>query len=112
MLTFSRRIALVTAIVAGLSAVGTADEAKQRYTAIYVTDMHCTECAKKIARKLYAVPGVVQVKADVPKDLAFVVHQKTKDPAPRALWEAVENAGFVVTKMHTPGGVIDKKPQR
>lgn len=84
---------------------------KPRYTSIWVTDMHCGECAKKIARKLYVVPGVVQVKANVPKNLAFVIHQKNKDPLPKSLWDAVESAGFQVVKIQTPEIVITEKPK-
>lgn len=106
----TRRSALAAFAALGVSSTAFAEE-KKRYSAIYVTDMHCTECARKIARKLYAVPGVVQVKANVPKDLAFVIHQKNKDPDPRALWQAVEDAGFEVVKIHTPNVVLTEKPR-
>ena len=105
------------ATLAGLAALGLAnsigaEEAKKRVTAIYVTDMHCENCAKKLAAKLYVVPGVVQVKANVAKDVAFVIHQKTKDPQPAALWDAVEAAGFEIDKLHTPAAVLTEKPNR
>ena len=38
--------------------------------------MHCSNCAKKIARKLYNVSGVVKVQANVAKDYAVVTPQE------------------------------------
>ena len=107
----SRRTAIAGTAALGLASVSLAQEAKQKFTAIYVTDLHCDNCAKKLASKLYAVPGVVQVKANVPKDVAFVIHQKTKDPQPLALWEATETAGFQVVKLQSPTVVLTEKPQ-
>ena len=89
----SRRLAIACSARLCLNPVGLAEEAKPKFTAIYVTDMHCNYCDEKLAAKIYTVPGVVQVKANVPKDVAFVIHQKTKDPQPLALWEAAEAAG-------------------
>ncbi len=82
-----------------------------KYTTIYVDDMHCADCAKKIANKLYAVSGVVEVRADVPKSIAYVVPQKDKSLSPKALWEAVEKAGFKPVKMETPDATYKQKPK-
>ncbi len=82
------------------------------FTTIHVTDMHCATCAKKIAAKLYGVPGVLEVRANVKADKAYVVPQKTKTPSPKAIWEAVEAAGFKPTKMSGPAGKFTKKPSR
>jgi|EndMetStandDraft_3_1072993.scaffolds.fasta_scaffold181300_1 copper chaperone CopZ len=81
------------------------------YTTIHVQDMHCGECAKTIARKLYALPGVVEVRADVSKNLAYVVPQKDKTVGSKAIWEAVESAGFRVVKLESPQGVYTAKPR-
>ena len=108
----SRRVAMAATALLGLSSVGLAEQAQPKFTAIYVTDMHCETCAKKLASKLYTVPGVVQVKANVAKDVAFVIHQKTKDPQPLALWEATEAAEFTIVKMHSPTAVLTEKPKR
>jgi copper chaperone CopZ len=80
------------------------------YTTIYVQNMHCADCAKQIARKLYAIPGVVEVRADVAKNIAYVVPQKDKSLHPRALWEAVESAGFQVARLEGPHGAFTSKP--
>ena len=108
----SRRVAIAGTVGLGLCTVGLAQEAQQKFTAIYVTDMHCESCAKKLASKLYTVPGVVQVKANVAKDVAFVIHQKTKDPQPLALWEATEAAEFKIVKLHSPTVVLTEKPKQ
>ena len=63
---------------------GARAETKVAYTTIHVHNMHCADCAKQIARKLYALPGVVEVRADVPKNIAYVVPQKDKSLAPPA----------------------------
>lgn len=78
-------------------------------TVVRVSDMHCAACAKKIARKLYAVPGVVQVKTDVKKHIATVTPEKTRQPNPLALWEAVEAAGFVPVELNGPAGKFTAK---
>ena len=110
------RRTLLSSLAAGVSGCavgrGAAAAEKERYSAIYLTDMHCADCARKIARKLYAVPGVVTVKADLDKNIAFVIHQKQKDPSPKALWEAVEGEGFEVVKVYTPAGFLTEKPQQ
>jgi copper chaperone CopZ len=81
------------------------------YTTIYVQDMHCGECAKTIARKLYAIPGVVEVRADVAKNIAYVVPQKDKTVPSKACWEAVESAGFRVVRLDSPQGSYTTKPR-
>src|SRR4051794_7519649 len=74
------------------------------YTTIHVHNMHCDECAKKIARKLYALPGVVEVRADVNNNIAYVVPQKDKTLSAKSMWEAVEAAGFAVARLEGPQG--------
>jgi len=81
------------------------------YTTIHVHNMHCDECAKKIARKLYAIPGVVEVRADVDNNIAYVVPQKDKKLSARAMWEAVEAAGFAVARLEGPQGAFNTKPR-
>jgi copper chaperone CopZ len=82
------------------------------YTTIHVHNMHCSDCAKQIARKLYAIPGVVEVRADVPNNIAYVVPQKDKSLSPRTMWDAVESAGFAVARLEGPHGTFNAKPTR
>lgn len=79
-------------------------------TAILVGDMHCADCAKKIASRLYAVPGVRGVRAEVKTGIAHVTPQANVQPSPRALWEAVELADFTPKKLVGPYGSFTKKP--
>lgn len=60
---------------------------------IAVEDLHCPSCAKKVARKLYAVRGVKKVSSDVKKDLVFVTLARGATPDPATLWRAVEAGG-------------------
>ncbi len=100
------------ALLALCSSPVKAEEDTSQMIHIQVTDMHCVACAKKIAAKVYAVPGVLRVKAKLEAHTAYVVPQQNKAPSLRALWEAVEGAGFEVVKLSTPnGGVYSKKPQ-
>lgn len=106
------RLAAAFCLAALLLATGLARaENKIAYTTIYVHNMHCDDCAKQIARKLYALPGVVEVRADVAKNIAYVVPQKDKTLSNRAMWEAVESAGFAVAKLEGPQGAFTAKPR-
>ena len=73
-------------------------------TAIYITNMHCPTCAKKIAGKLYRVKGVMKVKTDVKKNLAIITPQSKKQVDVKAAWAAVQAAGFKPAKLVGPQG--------
>ena len=79
--------------------------------AIYVSDMHCAGCAKKIAGKLYRVKGVVKVRTNLKQNLAIVTPQAKKQIDAKAAWVAVQKAGFKPTRMIGPQGtfVADEK---
>jgi copper chaperone CopZ len=79
--------------------------------ALYVSDMHCAGCAKKIASKLYRVKGVVKVRTYLKQNLAIVTPQAKKQIDVKAAWVAVQKAGFKPTKMIGPHGtfVADEK---
>ncbi len=76
-------------------------------TAIFVGDMHCGNCAKKVARKLYGVKGVVKVRSDIKIDVAIVTPQQNKQLDPKALWAATEASGILPIKLIGPAGVIE-----
>ncbi len=101
---------VIVASLLVLSASERASAAQPGLVLIQVKNMHCLDCAKKIARKLYVVPGVVSVKTYVKKNTALVTPQQRKTPSPRALWEAVEKAGFQPVKLVAPAGVFTSKP--
>jgi copper chaperone CopZ len=79
-------------------------------TVIEVHNMHCNDCARKIASKLYGVPGVVAVRTNVKANLAIITPQQQRRPSPKAMWEAVEKAGFKPIKLVGPQGEFTSKP--
>lgn len=85
--------------------------------AIYVDDMHCAGCAKKISGRLFKVKGVVKVRTDLKADLAIVTPQAKKQIDVKAAWEACQKAGFQPTKLVGPQGTFaadekTKAPQK
>lgn len=60
---------------------------------IAVEDLHCKSCAKKVARKLYAVKGVRKVTSSLKHDLVVVTLSKKQAVPAAALWSAVEAGG-------------------
>jgi copper chaperone CopZ len=101
----------VTSFADSAAAARPAAEAKKNETkigpnevAIYIGDMHCNNCAKKIAAKLYRVKGVVKVRTSVKENLAVVTPQAKKQIDPKAAWAAVAKAGFEPTKLVSPQG--------
>lgn len=84
--------------------------ASSEVTMIQVDDMHCADCAKKISSKLYGVPGVIAVKTNVKVHTAWITPQQQRKPSPKAMWEAVEKAGFKPVKLQGPAGTFTAKP--
>jgi len=80
-------------------------------TTIYVKSLHCKTCAKKIARKLYAVKGVTKVRTDLKANLAVVTPQKKKKLDPLALWTAAQASGFPAIKLIGPTGTYLPHPE-
>lgn len=80
-------------------------------TTITVSDMHCPSCAKKMTAQLQQVPGVAIIQANVPVGTLTVAPREPQTPSPRALWEAIEKAGFKPAKLEGPGGTFTAKPQ-
>lgn len=95
-----------------LSTAGPSRAAEVQQTLIYVEDMHCLDCAKKIAGKLYTIPGVVGVRAIVDTGIAYVTPQQTRQPSPRAMWEAIEALDFKPVKIISPYGTFTSKPRQ
>lgn len=76
-------------------------------TVIYVGDLHCKTCAKKISRRLYTVKGVLKVRTDVAADVAIVTPQAKKSLDVKSLWAAAKKAGFSPTKLVGPTGTFE-----
>ena len=112
----SRRT-VVTALLATptLLMPGIADAAARKKTnhiVVYVKDMHCGACAKRIAAKLYGVPGIVKVATNVKKNYAIVTPQRNKQPSPKAMWQATVDAKLTPVKLVAPQGTYTKLPKR
>jgi len=73
-------------------------------TVVFVDDMHCKNCAKKVARKLFTVKGVVKVRTDLKLDVAIVTPQKDKKLKVKELWSAAEAAEIPPVKIVGPEG--------
>lgn len=90
-----------------IPAVKKALKMRDNETAIFVGNMHCAGCAKKVARKLYGVKGVVKVRSDLKIDVAIVTPQHNRQLDPKALWAATEKSGILPVKLIGPAGVIE-----
>ncbi len=81
-------------------------------TVISIEDLDCPICARNVKAAVEAVAGVSAAKIDVDKQEALVTPADGKTPSPKALWEAVESAGFKPTKLVGPDGTFTKKPAK
>ena len=85
--------------------------AAEASTTLTVEGMHCGGCAKKIAAKLKAIPGVEDVQADVKTSQISVSTKANQRASARAMWEAVEKAGYKTVKLVGPSGSFTEKPK-
>ncbi len=110
----ARYVAGLLILAAALTLIGgsVGQAANTATTTIRVKDMHCEACAAKIRRGLFSVAGVVNVKTDVKAHLAVIVPQQSRQPSPRAMWEAVEKAGFQIMQLDGPSGAFTLKPRQ
>lgn len=105
------RYGLAVAVVGLLALTGLAQSPNQYQTTITIPEMECQGCAKKIADKLYAVPGVGTVQANVQSRILLVTPRPQTAISPRQIWEAIEAAGKNPTKLQGPNGTFTTKPQ-
>jgi copper chaperone CopZ len=102
-------IALTLLALVALSAAAQNNAAP--HTAITIPEMECQDCAKKVADKIYTVPGVGTVQANYQTHVLIVTPRPQSAMSPRQLWEAVEAAGKKPTKLECPAGTFTAKPQ-
>lgn len=81
------------------------------YTKVTLTELHCMGCAKRIAKKVNAVPGVAQMRVDLKAKTLYVIHKPGMTPSPRAVWVAIEEEEHTPVRMETPKGVFTEKPK-
>ena len=97
-------------IICCLAPVMSLQAAEPVMTTIYVKDLHCPTCAKRVSGRLYTVAGVVEVTTDVKAKTAVVKPQANKTPSPRAMWDAVIKSGFQPVKLVGPTGTFTSRP--
>src|SRR5436309_1680633 len=64
---------------------------------LHVAGMHCASCVDRVERALRAVPGVGDVAVNLALGQARVESADGTPPAPAALRQAVEGAGYSLT---------------
>ena len=101
--------ALISATVGISSDLRAAENAN---TSIAIEGMHCAGCAKKVASRLKSVGGVADAQVNVETGTAAVTPKAKSMLSPRALWDAIENAGYTPTKLSGPSGTFTKKPEK
>lgn len=110
MRNLSRR-ALALALLALVALNANAQTTGSPHTTIAIPEMECQGCAKKVADKIYKVPGVGTVQANYQTRVLIVTPRPQSAMSPRQLWEAVEAAGKKPTKLECPAGTFTAKPQ-
>ena len=105
-----RRIVLALGVAALFFPVA-ARSAEPAPIHIGIKGMHCAGCASKVTKQLQGVGGVVSARADAKTANAIVVAKQDASPSPKALWEAVERAGYKPVKIVTPEGTFTSKPK-
>lgn len=86
----ARRALVAVALV--ILAAPPARAAEMLVVEIKADAMCCAGCAKKVAGQLYAAPGVVDVKADVPSRLVTITARPSQKLTLERLWNAVVKA--------------------
>lgn len=80
-------------------------------TTISIPDLHCASCAKKVTTRLTTLAGVEKAEADVKAKTITVTPKVGALLSPKAVWEAVELAEQVPTKLSGPSGTFTSKPK-
>ena len=81
-------------------------------TRISVDGMSCAGCAKTVGKAVSGVEGVESAVADVKTKTLTVTAKKGASPSPKAMWEAVEKAGYTPTRIEGAAGTFEKKPTK
>ncbi len=81
-------------------------------TIVSIKGMHCAGCANKVTKKLQAVPNVKSASVDADRGSAVVITAAGNDLSPKAVWEAVEGAGYKPTELKGPTGTFTAKPAK
>ena len=106
--------AVVASVLAWMMACGAIVDGadKPSGTQVSIKGMHCVSCANKVTKKLQAVPNVKSASVDPEKGSAVIVTADGKELSPKAVWEAVESAGYKPTELSGPTGTFKTKPTK
>ena len=105
-------VVMAISALAGFEATSAQKPAsKPPSTTITVPEMHCVNCAKKMAGEISKVAGAGQVFANLEATTITILHKENATPSPKALWEAVERAGFDPSRLQNSSGVFTRKPK-
>jgi copper chaperone CopZ len=75
-------------------------------TVIFVEDLHCATCAKKVTSRLFKQKGVQRVRTSIALDAAVVTPQAKKTLDTTAAWAALQAAGYQPTRLVGPAGTF------
>lgn len=105
-------VCLGLALATGLLMPAPSSAGTSAPTVITIPDMDCPECAKEVAGVLGKVPGVAKVDTNPKARTVTVRPRADATPSPRALWEAVERAGYEPQRLQGPSGTFASKPKK
>jgi len=92
-------------------AVGQQQQQQQvALTSLYVSNMHCEGCAKRLRTKLYKLPNVLKVTTNVQSGVAIITPTTGKSVTVKKVWDAAEAEKFKVVKIADNSGTHNKKP--
>ena len=107
-----RLLAAVPILLLAIAGDIRADGPVPATTTLTVADLDCPVCAKKLAAKLVAVPGVEKAEPNVEAKTVKVTHKAGEKLSPKALWEVSAKAGFEPSKLVGPDGTFTTKPTK
>lgn len=110
---FTKPIKTALAVAAVLFVLGgSASQAEEKnVTTITVEDMTCGGCAKKVQQYVAKVSGVEKVEPDAKTHKVKVFPKNNTKISGKALWEAIEKAGYTPSELDGPGGSFKDKPK-
>jgi copper chaperone CopZ len=82
------------------------------YVQIVASEMCCKGCAQTVAAQLYSLPGVTDVRADVPNRLVSVTAKPSPKLTLERIWQAVEKGKGRPSKLVTRQATYVMSPQQ
>jgi copper chaperone CopZ len=105
------RVLAMALILSGASAALAATDGPF-YVQIVASEMCCKGCAQTVAAQLYSLPGVTDVRADVPNRLVSVTAKPSPKLTLERIWQAVEKGKGRPSKLVTRQATYVMSPQQ